>query len=52
MAFVVSVASGLDALAATVDYVQLYRGDRDALATSLERVQRTAATILRAMDGE
>ena len=48
----VSAACGLEALAATVDYVQLYRGDRDALATSLERIQRTAATILRAMDGE
>ena len=52
VAFVVSAASGLEALAATVDYVQLYRGDRDALAASLERIQRTAATILRAMDGE
>ena len=46
VAFVVSAAAGLEALAATVDYVQLYRGDRDALATSLERIQRTAATIL------
>ena len=52
VAFVVSAASGLEALAATVDYVQLYRGDRDALAASLERIHRTAATILRAMDGE
>ncbi len=52
VAFVVSAACGLEALAATVDYVQLYRGDRDALATSLERIQRTAATIRRAMDGE
>ena len=52
VAFVVSAAAGLEALAATVDYVQLYGGDRDALATSLERIQRTAATILRAMDGD
>lgn len=52
VAFVVSSASGLEALSATVDYVQLYRGDRDALAASLERIQHTAATILRAMDSD
>ena len=49
VAFVVGTASGLEALAATVDYVHLYRGDRPALAASLDRIQRTAATILRAM---
>ncbi len=52
VAFVVSTASGLETLAATVDYVHLYRGDRQALAGSLDRVQRTAAAILRAMDSD
>ena len=42
----------LETLAATVDYLHLYRGDRSALAASLERIQRTAATILRAMDSD
>ena len=52
VAFVVSTASGLETLAASVDYVHLYRGDRPALAASLDRIQRTAATILRAMDSD
>jgi hypothetical protein len=29
----------------------LYRGDREALAESLTRVQQTSATILQAIDG-
>jgi hypothetical protein len=51
VAFVVSSATGIEALASSVDYLQLYRGNREALAQSLERIQRTASTILRAMDG-
>jgi hypothetical protein len=30
--------------------VQLYHGDRDALRAALERIQRTAATILQALE--
>ena len=49
-AFVVGEAIGLDAAQAARDYVQLYRGDREALAASLDRIQRAAATILSAID--
>lgn len=51
VAFVVSSAVGIEALASSVDYLQLYRGSREALAQSLERIQRTASAILGAMDG-
>jgi antirestriction protein ArdC len=50
VAFVVGEAVGLDAGQAASDYVQLYRGDREALAESLDRIQHAAATILRALD--
>jgi hypothetical protein len=48
-AFVVGEAIGLDAVQAARDYVQLYCGDREALAASLDRIQRAAATILSAI---
>lgn len=51
VAFVVGQAIGLEALDAARDYVQLYRGDRQALVQSLDCIQRTATTILRSMDG-
>ena len=51
VAFVVGEAVGLDAGQAARDYVQLYRGDREALKGSLDRIQRTATTILNALDG-
>lgn len=50
VAFVVAEAVGLDAGQPARDYLHLYRGDRDALAASLDRVQRAAATILRVLD--
>jgi hypothetical protein len=50
VAFVVSRAVGLETLEASADYVQLYHGDRDALRSSLERIQRTAATILQGLE--
>jgi antirestriction protein ArdC len=50
VAFVVGEAVGLDARQASRDYLQLYRGDREALAASLDRIQRAAATILSALD--
>ena len=49
VAFVVGEAVGLDTAHASRDYIHLYRGDREALARSLDRVQRTASTILAAL---
>jgi len=46
VAFVVGNAVGLDTSNASRDYIHLYRGDREALARSLDRVQRAAAVIL------
>lgn len=46
VAFVVGQAIGLDVTDAARDYIHLYRGDGAALAESLGRIQRTAATIL------
>jgi hypothetical protein len=42
---------GLDASDSARDYIHLYRGDSAALAESLDRIQRTAAAIIRALDG-
>ena len=49
VAFVVSGAVGLDTADASRDYIHLYRGDREALAGSLDRIQRTASVILTAV---
>lgn len=49
VAFVVGQGIGLDALDASRDYIQLYRGDSAALAESLGRIQRTATAILNAL---
>jgi hypothetical protein len=46
VAFVVGGAVGLDTADASRDYIHLYRGDREALAGSLDRIQRAASTIL------
>jgi hypothetical protein len=46
VAFVVGRAVGLDTANASRDYIHLYRGDREALAGSLDRIQRTASMIL------
>jgi hypothetical protein len=40
---------GLGVAEVARDYVQLYRGDREALAASLDRTQRAAAMILSAI---
>ena len=45
----VSSAVGLDTADASCDYILLYRGDRAALARSLDSIQRTAAVILAAI---
>jgi hypothetical protein len=50
VAFVVGGAVGLDTANASRDYIQLYRGDREALARSLDRIQRAATTILATLD--
>jgi hypothetical protein len=49
VAFVVGQAVGLELAEAARDYILLYRGDSDALAESLERIQHTASTILRSI---
>ena len=36
---------------ASADYISLYRGDRDALAGSLDRIQRAASVILAFVSG-
>lgn len=51
VAFVVSQAIGLDVADAARDYIHLYHGDGNALAESLERIQRTATRILGALEG-
>jgi antirestriction protein ArdC len=49
VAFIVSQAIGLETTTAASDYIQLYRGDKDTLAESLDRIQKTAAAILEAI---
>jgi hypothetical protein len=49
VAFVVSQAVGLETGTAASDYIQLYSGDKTALAASLGAIQETAVTILRAV---
>ena len=49
VAFVVGDAIGLDAAAASTDYIHLYRGSREGLAESLERIRRAASVVLNAL---
>ena len=46
VAFVVCQAIGLDTNTASSDYLSLYQGDKEVLAKSLGRIQRTAARII------
>ena len=46
VAFVVSQAFGVDTSARSNDYIQLYRGDSDLLAESLELIRSTSAEII------
>jgi hypothetical protein len=46
VAFIVCHAIGLDTNTASSDYIQLYRGDTNLLAASLDTIQKTAACIL------
>ena len=49
VAFVVGGAVGLNTSDASRDYIHLYSGDREALAGSLDRIQRAASMILTAV---
>lgn len=46
VAFVVSQAVGLDAGTASADYIQLYNGDKERLAQSLDSIRKAAGAIL------
>jgi hypothetical protein len=50
VAFVVGEAVGLQVGDASRDYIHLYRGDREGLLESLDRIRGAAATILNAID--
>jgi len=52
VAFVVGKAVGLETGLASADYIQLYHGNAELLAESLEIVQRTASVILTAIQPE
>ena len=51
VAFVVCQAVGLETSTAAADYIRLWRGDKDTLLASLERIQRTAASIIHGVLG-
>lgn len=46
VAFVVGSALGVDCVDHSSDYIQLYNGDAEVLAKSMEYIQKTAAQIL------
>jgi len=52
VAFIVGQAVGLEMGRASSDYIQMYAGNAALLAESLEVIQRTASTILRAIRTE
>ena len=52
VAFVVCQAVGLDATRAAADYIQLYQGNHETLATSLDNIQKTASAIIEAITHE
>lgn len=49
VAYVVSQAVGLDAGTTSSDYIQLYHGDKELLAQSLDSIRRAAGSILEAI---
>jgi ribose-phosphate pyrophosphokinase len=51
VAFVVCQAVGLETSTAAADYIRIYRGDKNTLLASLERIQRTAASIIHGVLG-
>lgn len=51
VAYVVSKAAGLsNALKHASDYIQGHEGDKDLLAKSLDRIQKTAALLLDSLE--
>ncbi len=52
VAFVVSHAFALDTGTASSDYIQLYDGNKDTLTASLDRIQKTACTIIGAINDQ
>ena len=46
VAFVVATAAGLDGVSRSVDYIQLYSGDKQLLMQSLDHIQRVASSII------
>jgi len=46
VAFIVCSAAGLDLSTSASDYIQLYDGNAETLMASLERIQRTASTLI------
>ncbi len=52
VAFVACEAIGLHAGNAASDYIQLYTGDAETLAASLDRIQKTAAIIIEGLQSE
>jgi len=49
-AHVVGEGIGLQVAEAACDYIHLYRGDREALTSSLDQIQHAASQILRAIE--
>lgn len=49
VAFIVCRAAGLETGTAAADYVQLYDGNAEVLAESLERIHQTASTLIDAV---
>jgi antirestriction protein ArdC len=52
VAFIVGQATGLEMGKNSSDYIQMYAGNAELLAESLEVIQRTSAVILDAITGE
>jgi antirestriction protein ArdC len=52
VAFVVCQAVGLDTNSASADYLSLYGGNKETLAKSFGRIQRTAAGIIEGLTAE
>jgi hypothetical protein len=52
VAFIVGQAVGLELGTSSADYIQLYHGNAELLAESLEVIQRISAVILAAIRSE
>jgi antirestriction protein ArdC len=52
VACVIGEACGVESVRAARDYIHVYRGDREALSASFERIHRAVATILTGIEAE